>query len=134
MTTNHAALSGMKVIDCSQVMAGPFCTMLLDDVGGDGIKIEPPSGDSTRQMAGASGGEGASYWAVNRNKRGMVVNLKHPAGLEIVRKLVLGADVFVENFRRGVMAELRLDYPSLAAPTRGLLDAFIRGFGQNCAS
>src|SRR5207247_10905852 len=119
MTTNHAALSGMKVIDCSQVMAGPFCTMLLGDLGADVIKIEPPSGDSTRQMAGASGGEGASYWAVNRNKRGMVVNLKHTAGLEIVRRLVLGADVFVENFRPWGMAELGLDYPSLASQNRG---------------
>ena len=130
MTTNHAALSGMKVIDCSQVMAGPFCTMLLGDLGADVIKIEPPSGDSTRQMAGASRGEGASYWAVNRNKRGMVVNLKRPAGLEIIHRLVLGADVFVENFRPGVMAELGLDYPSLAAHNRGLIYASISGFGQ----
>src|SRR5438876_5492741 len=130
MTTNHAALSGMKVIDCSQVMAGPFCTMLVGDLGADVIKIEPPSGDSTRQMAGASRGEGASYWAVNRNKRGMVVNLKRPAGLEIIHRLVLGADVCVENFRPGVMAELGLDYPSLAAHNRGLIYASISGFGQ----
>src|SRR5438309_8177877 len=130
MTTNHAALSGMKVIDCSQVMAGPFCTMLLGDLGADVIKIEPPSGDSTRQMAGASRGEGASYWAVNRNKRGLVVNLKRSAGLEIIHRLVLGADVFVENFRPGVMAELGLDYPSLAAHNRGLIYASISGFGQ----
>src|SRR5439155_20086448 len=94
MTTNHAALSGMKVIDCSQVMAGPFCTMLLADLGADVLKIEPPSGDSTRQMAGAAGGEGASYWAVNRSKRGMVANLKPSAGLEIIHRLVLAPDVF----------------------------------------
>src|SRR2546430_17379780 len=106
MTTNHAALSGMKVIDCSQVMAGPFCTMLLGDLGADVIKIETPSGDSTRQMAGASGGEGASYWAVNRTKRGMVVNLNHTAGLEIVRTLVFGAAWFLVNFRPAVMAAL----------------------------
>src|SRR5438034_11228760 len=130
MTTNHAALSGMKVIDCSQVMAGPFCTMLLGDFGADVIKIEPPSGDSTRQMAGASGGEGASYWAVNRNKRGVVVNLKHTAGLEIVRRLVLGADVFVENFRTGVMVELGFDYAALADQKRGLIYAYISRFVQ----
>src|SRR5436309_14417969 len=105
MTTNHAALSGMKVIDCSQVMAGPFCTMLLGDLGADVIKIEPPSGDSTRQMAGASRGEGASYWAVNRNKRGMVVNPKRPAGHEIVRRLALRADELVETSRPGVKTE-----------------------------
>lgn len=131
MTTNHAALVGMKVIDCSQVMAGPFCTMLLGDLGADVIKIEPPSGDSTRQMPGPGGGESPSYWAVNRNKRGMIVNLKHRAGVEVVRKLLATADVFVENFRPGVMASLGLDYPRLATENQGLIYASISGFGQD---
>ena len=130
MTTTHEALSGLKVIDCSQVMAGPFCTMLLGDLGADVIKIEPPSGDSTRQMAGASGGESASYWAVNRNKRGMVIDLKQAAGIEIVRKLARTADVFVENFRPGVMTDLGLGYDSLSARNHGLIYASISGFGQ----
>ncbi len=130
MTATPTALAGMKVIDCSQVMAGPLCSMLLGDLGADVIKIEPPSGDSTRKMAGASDGEGDTYWAMNRNKRGMVINLKHPTGAEIVRKLTKGADVFLENFRPGVMAGLGLGYPALAALNRGLIYASISGFGQ----
>ncbi len=125
------ALVGMSVLDCSQVMAGPFCTMLLGDLGADVIKIEPPTGDSTRQMAGAEGGESAGYWAVNRNKRGIVVNLRHPAGVEIVRKLAATADVFVENFRPGVMASLGLNYPTLAAGNPQLIYTSISGFGQD---
>jgi len=130
-SADRAALAGMTVIDCSQVMAGPLCTMLLGDLGANVIKIEPPAGDSTRQMAGATGGESPSYWAMNRNKRGMVVNLKHPAGVEIVRKLAAAADVFVENFRPGVMASLGLDYPVLAKLNRGLIYASISAFGQD---
>ncbi len=129
-SADRTALAGMTVIDCSQVMAGPFCTMLLGDLGADVIKIEPPAGDSTRQMAGGAGGESPSYWAMNRNKRGMVVNFKHPAGVEIVRRLAAAADVFVENFRPGVMASLGLDYPALARANRGLIYASISGFGQ----
>ena len=121
----------MTVIDCSQVMAGPFCTMLLADLGADVIKVEPPSGDSTRQMPGPGGGESPSYWALNRNKRGMVINLKHQAGVEIVRTLAATADVFVENFRPGVMDSLGLGYPVLAAQHRGLIYASISGFGQH---
>src|SRR5947208_3944634 len=131
MTTHPAALSGMTVIDCSQVMAGPFCTMLLADLGADVIKVEPPSGDSTRQMPGPGGGESPSYWALNRNKRGMVINLKHQAGVEIVRTLAATADVFVENFRPGVMDSLGLGYPVLAAQHLGLIYASISGFGQH---
>jgi len=131
MTNDHGALAGMKVIDCSQVMAGPFCTMLLADLGADVIKIEPPRGDSTRQMPGPGGGESPSYWALNRNKRGMAINLKHQAGVEIMRKVTATADVFVENFRPGVMASLGLDYPALASQNRGLIYASISGFGQN---
>ncbi len=131
MHRNREALAGMTVIDCSQVMAGPFCTMLLGDLGADVIKVEPPAGDSTRQMAGGSAGESASYWAVNRNKRGVAVNLKDAAGLEIVRRLAARADVFVENFRPGVMASLGLDYPALSAANRGLIYASISGFGQD---
>lgn len=125
------ALEAVKVIDLSQVMAGPFCTMLLGDLGADVIKIEPPAGDSTRQMAGAEGGESPGYWAVNRNKRGMVVNLKHPRGVEIVHRLVRRSDVLVENFRPGVMASLGLGYPAVAEINPALIYASISGFGQD---
>ncbi|MGH2399905.1 MAG: CoA transferase, partial [bacterium] len=95
------ALEGVRVVDLSQVMAGPYCTMMLGDLGADVVKVEPPGGDSTRQMAGATNGESPSFWAVNRNKRGIAVNLKAREGVEIIRALAARADVFVENFRPG---------------------------------
>lgn len=124
------ALEGVRVVDLSQVMAGPYCTMLLGDFGADVIKIEPPIGDSTRQMAGAVDGESPSYWAVNRNKRGIVVDLKTPEGQEIIRALALRADIFVENFRPGTLSRYGLDYAALHAEHRGLIYASISGFGQ----
>src|SRR5213078_4915056 len=110
MTTNHAALSGMKVIDCSQVMAGPYCAMLLADLGADVIKIEPPSGDSTRQMPGAIAGDSPSFNAVNRGKRSVVLNLKTSGGREAFVRLARSTDIVIENYRPGVMAGLGLDY------------------------
>ena len=74
------ALAGLRVLDATQVMAGPFCTMLLGDLGADVVKLEPPGGDTTRTMAAASGGESPGFWGVNRNKRGIVVDLKDPRG------------------------------------------------------
>jgi len=124
------ALQGIRILDLSQVMAGPFCTMLLGDLGADVIKVEPPAGDTTRQMAGATGDESPSFWAVNRNKRGIVVNLKDSRGVEIVRGLARTADVFVENFRPGVVAGFGLDYGSLSAHNPRLVYASISGFGQ----
>lgn len=124
------ALAGVRVCDCSQVMAGPFCTMPLADLGADVIKVESPSGDSTRAMAGPEPGESASYWAVNRNKRGIVVDLRRPEGVEIVRRLAQSADIFVENFRPGVMATLGLDYATLSRNHPELIYASISGFGQ----
>ena len=79
-STGRGALDGIRVIDVTQVMAGPFCAMLLADLGADVIKIEPPDGDSTRRMAGAVGTDSPSFNAVNRGKRGVVVNLKTPEG------------------------------------------------------
>jgi len=124
------ALEGLRVVDLSQVMAGPYCTMLLGDLGADVIKVEPPTGDSTRQMAGAADGESPSFWAVNRNKRGIVVNLKEHDGVGIVRRLAAGADVFVENFRPGTLRQFGLDYDSLVEINRRLIYASISGFGQ----
>lgn len=124
------ALEGIRVIDLSQVMAGPFCTMLLGDLGADVIKVEPPTGDSTRQMAGAAGRESPSFWAVNRNKRGIAINLKDPRGVEIVRGLARTADVFVENFRPAVVSGFGLDYASLSSINPRLVYVSISGFGQ----
>src|ERR687892_1907369 len=97
------ALQGLRVLDLTQVMAGPFCTMLLADMGADVIKIEPPGGDATRGVdLELAPGVSAPFLAVNRNKRGLVLDLKRPDGVAILKKLVAPADVLVENYRPGV--------------------------------
>ena len=124
------ALEGLRVLDATQFMAGPFCTMLLADLGADVIKVEPPTGDPTRQMAGAVGTESASFNAVNRGKRGLVLNLKAPEGRRAFTHLARSMDIVIENYRPGVMAALGLDYQALAAINPSLIYASISGYGQ----
>src|ERR1044071_4291310 len=102
--TKSGALAGLRVIDLTQVMAGPFCTMLLADLGADVIKIEPPAGDSTRTMPGAVGTDSPSFNAVNRGKRSLVLNLKTSEGRDALVRLSRSADILVENYRPGVLA------------------------------
>jgi len=128
--THTHALDGIRVLDVTQVMAGPFCAMLLCDMGADVIKVEPPGGDSTRRMPGAVGTDSPSFNAVNRGKRGVVIDLKHPAGRAAVRRLALASDVLVENYRPGVMAKFGLGYEKLAREHPGLVYASISGYGQ----
>jgi formyl-CoA transferase len=128
--SNSALLEGITVLDMTQVMAGPYCAMLLCDMGADVIKIEPPGGDWTRNLAGAIGAESPAYNAVNRGKRGIVLDLKQPAAQEVFRRLAAAADVIVENYRPGVMARFGLDYTSLAADNPRLIYASISGYGQ----
>jgi crotonobetainyl-CoA:carnitine CoA-transferase CaiB-like acyl-CoA transferase len=124
------ALDGVRIVDVTQVMAGPFCTMLLADLGADVIKIEPPGGDMTRRMPGGVGNDTPAYNAVNRGKRSVVLDLKSRAGREAVARLAAKADIFAENNRPGVMAGFGLDYPTLAAVNPGLIYASISGYGQ----
>ena len=124
------ALDGLRVLDVTQVMAGPFCAMLLADLGADVIKIEPPSGDSTRSMPGAVGTDSPSFNAVNRGKRSVVLNLKTPSGCEALARLARSADILVENYRPGVLAALGLDYAALSAINPRLIYASISGYGQ----
>ena len=124
------ALAGVRVLEFTQVMAGPFCAMLLGDLGADVIKVEPPGGDTTRRMGQRQGMESAGYWAVNRNKRGMVLNLKDRRAQDIARTLVRRADVVVENYRPGVMAGFGLDYGRLKQEQPGLIYASVSGFGS----
>ena len=124
------ALDGLRVLDVTQVMAGPFCTMLLADLGADVVKIEPPGGDSTRTMPGAIGTDSPSFNAVNRGKRSIVLNLKTVEGREALKRLARTADVLVENYRPGVLAALGLDYASLRSLNPGLIYASISGYGQ----
>jgi crotonobetainyl-CoA:carnitine CoA-transferase CaiB-like acyl-CoA transferase len=130
MMTTTTALDGIRVLDVTQVMAGPFCAMQLCDMGADVIKVEPPAGDSTRRMAGAAGTESPAFNAVNRGKRGIVLDLKSPEGREACVRLVRRSDVVIENYRPGVMRTLGLDYETLSVDQPALIYASISGYGQ----
>ena len=124
------ALNGIRVLDVTQVMAGPFCSMLLCDMGADVIKVEAPGGDATRGWGRPTGTESAAFNAVNRGKRGIVVNLKSDQGRDVVRRLVRDADVLIENYRPRVMDGFGLGYAALAADNPRLIYASISGYGQ----
>jgi crotonobetainyl-CoA:carnitine CoA-transferase CaiB-like acyl-CoA transferase len=123
------ALAGLRVLDVTQVMAGPFCTMLLGDLGADVIKLEPPGGDTTRTMAGSRDAESPGFWSINRNKRGIVVDLKDPRGQRIFRALAARSDVLVENGRPGALDALGLGYEEVHRESPALIYASISGFG-----
>ncbi len=127
-----SALTGVRVIDFSRVLAGPFCTMLLADLGAEVIKIEHPvGGDETRQWGPPwLNGQSAYYLSINRNKRSLALNLKHPRGLEIAKRLISTADVLVENFKVGTMAQFGLDYATLSQQHPDLIYCSITGYGQ----
>lgn len=126
------ALHGLRVLDLSRVLSGPFATMGLADLGADVIKVEAPgSGDDTRHWGPPFlGGESAYFLSVNRNKRSIAVDLKDPDGLAAVRALATQADVLVENFRPGVAGRLGLGYEELSRLNPRLVYASISGFGQ----
>lgn len=126
--TVEGALEGIRVVDQTQVMAGPFCSQLLGDMGAEVIKVEPPDGDSTRRQLGAD--PKSAFLAVNRNKKGITLDLKQPAGVEVFTRLVATADVAVENFRPGVAARLGVDYARLREVNPRLVYCSISGFGQ----
>jgi crotonobetainyl-CoA:carnitine CoA-transferase CaiB-like acyl-CoA transferase len=130
MTIGRAALEGIRVLDVTQVMAGPFCAMQLCDMGADVIKVEPPGGDSTRHMAGAAGTDSPGFNAVNRGKRGIVLDLKKSDAQAIFRRLLRRADILIENYRPGVMRGFGLDYDALARDHPALIYASISGYGQ----
>jgi crotonobetainyl-CoA:carnitine CoA-transferase CaiB-like acyl-CoA transferase len=124
------ALQGIKVLDFSQMMAGPMCAMLLGDFGAEVIKIEPPEGDSIRRTGDTLiGGETEYYLSLNRNKRGIVLDLKTEAGLAAARKLAQEADVVVENFRPGTADRLGIGYENLRALNPRLIYCSLSGFG-----
>jgi formyl-CoA transferase len=133
MTQPAGALDGLRVLDLTQVMAGPFCTMLLADLGADVIKIENPrAGDQTRRSWGYAvhGEDSRAFLALNRNKRSVCLDLKQPDDLAAFLRLAKSADIVVENFRPGVTKRLGVDYDTLAAHIPGLIYASVSGFGQ----
>jgi crotonobetainyl-CoA:carnitine CoA-transferase CaiB-like acyl-CoA transferase len=134
-----AALKEIRIVDITRAMAGPYCTMMLGDFGADIIKIERPgSGDESRGWGppfvgnpyGSYPGESAYFLSVNRNKRSLTVNLKDPAGQEIVKKLVGVSDVLIENFRTGVLDKMGLGYGELSQDHPGLIYCSISGYGR----
>jgi crotonobetainyl-CoA:carnitine CoA-transferase CaiB-like acyl-CoA transferase len=126
------ALSGLRVLDLSRILSGPFATMTLADLGADVIKVEQPGhGDDTRQWGPPFQGDEAAYFlSVNRNKRSIAVDLKSADGLALVRRLCQQVDVVVENFRPGTAARLGLGYEQLGSDHPSLVYASISGYGQ----
>ncbi len=128
-------LTDVRVIDLTQALAGPFCTMLLADLGADVIKVEPPEGDFTRYGGPFTKGDtervcGGFFASVNRSKRSIVLDLKSPAGRDTLLDLIEGADVVVENLRPGVLDRLDLSYETMATRNRALVYGAVRGFGD----
>ena len=125
-------LDGVRVLDLSRVLAGPYCTMMLGDLGADIIKVEAPGiGDDTRHWGPpfTTAGESAYFLCVNRNKRSITLNLKSERGQQILRELVQKSDILVENFRAGTLAKWGLDYPALQELHPGLIYCTITGYG-----
>ncbi len=123
-------LSGIKIIDVTSVMAGPYCTMLLGDLGAEVIKIEPPTGDMMRRSPPFVAGESTYYIYANRNKRSMALNLKKKEGRRILLELVKDADVFVENYKPRTKVDLKIDYAALKEINPRLIYCSISAFGQ----
>jgi len=136
VTIKHALfplpLAGIRVLDFTHALAGPYCTMLLGDLGADVVKIEPPTGDHSRQWGPPFiNGESSYFLSINRNKRSVVLDLKSPAAQTVAQDLAMASDVVVENFKPGAMARLGLDAKKLQAMKPALVYASISGFGQN---
>jgi crotonobetainyl-CoA:carnitine CoA-transferase CaiB-like acyl-CoA transferase len=128
--SQRTLLDDIVVLDLTQVMAGPYCAMVLADMGARVIKVEPPDGDATRRMAWADGSDSPAFSALNRGKRSVVLDLSQPAGREVCARLARTADIVLENFRPGVMQRMGLDYATLSAQHPRLIYASISGFGQ----
>jgi crotonobetainyl-CoA:carnitine CoA-transferase CaiB-like acyl-CoA transferase len=130
-SAGYGPLAGMKVVELAHIMSGPTCGMMLADMGADVIKVEKPDGDDSRRfLPPAINGEPAAFMMMNRNKRGIVVDLKTEEGKNVLRRLVAQCDVLIENFRRGTMEDLGLGYEVLKADNPGLIYAEISGFGR----
>ncbi|MFN3004424.1 CaiB/BaiF CoA transferase family protein [Mycolicibacterium wolinskyi] len=134
MSAPSGILSGYRVLDCSIAMAGPFAAQRLGDLGADVIKVEPTSGEWQRHApaGGAVGNEiNVSFLSLNRNKRSLAVDLKHPEGKQLLRELVASADVFLQNYRPGVADRLGVDYETLREINPALVYVSISGYGED---
>jgi crotonobetainyl-CoA:carnitine CoA-transferase CaiB-like acyl-CoA transferase len=129
--TGAGPLDGVKVLDLCSYLAGPYGCTLLADLGADVIKIEAPQGDMLRQFPSSLAGESRFFLGTNRGKRALALDLKQPEGLAVLKRLVAGADVLVENFRPSVPARLGIDYPSLRQLNDRLIYAGLTGYGDS---
>ncbi len=131
MTTATGPLQGMRVIELAHIMAGPVCGLMLADMGADVIKVEKPAGDDSRRFVPPDiNGEAAAYMMMNRNKRGIALNLKDADAVDVLRKLLSEADVVIENYRTGTMERLGLGYDDLVKINPRLIYCEISGFGR----
>ena len=129
-STAELPLAGVKVLDYTQIMAGPFCGMLLADMGADVIKVEKPGGDDSRRMAPPFvEGESAAFLAINRNKRGIVLDLKIDGARQALHRMVAASDVLIQNFRRGTLEKFGLGYEDTRELNPALIYCHITGFG-----
>lgn len=129
--TQHGPLAGMTVIELAHIMAGPVCGLMLADMGANVIKVEKPDGDDSRRFVPpAIEGEAAAYMMMNRNKRGIALNLKDPEAVGVLHRLLETADVVIENYRMGTMERLGLGYDKLRAINPRLIYCEISGFGR----
>lgn len=124
-------LDNVKILDISQIMAGPYCTMVLGDLGAEVIKVEKANGgDDSRQMGPYVNGESTCFFQINRNKKSISLNLKDERARDIFYRLAADADVIVENYRPGVTQSLRIDYETIRAINPGIIYCSISGYGQ----
>jgi crotonobetainyl-CoA:carnitine CoA-transferase CaiB-like acyl-CoA transferase len=133
MTTTPPSLSldGVRVLDLSRVLAGPFCGMLLSDLGADVIKVEDTgTGDESRTWPPHKDGESAAFLVINRNKRDMTLDLKSPEGVDVLKRMVARADVLIENFRTGTMESFGVGYDTLSAINPRLVYCSVSAFGR----
>jgi CoA:oxalate CoA-transferase len=122
-------LQGVRVVDLTRILSGPFCSLLLADMGAEVIKVEPPGGDPLRGQGVIVEGLSWYFAAFNRNKRSVVLNLRRASGQAALRRLIATADVVVDNFRPGVMADLGLDWSQLSTLRPGIIHTSVTGFG-----
>ena len=130
MPTNNEILTGVRVLDFTTIVSGPYCTRLLADLGAEIIKVEPPEGDFIRVQPPLRGGRSAYFAHLNCGKKSLAVDLRQAGAVELMHELASRSDVIVENSRPGVMQRLGLDYPTLAKPNPRLVHCSISGFGQ----
>ena len=131
MNQSKGALAGLKVLDLTRVLAGPFSTMMLADMGASVYKLEQPGiGDDSRGFGPFQNGESVYYINLNRNKKGMTIDLKNPKGKAVFLEMVKNADVVIENYRPGVMEKLGLGYEDLAKTNPGIVSVAVSGFGH----